>query len=214
MSDFWDRLFQEHSVKPNISGAGKRPDFDEIRGAWKTATKAQHALLLLEESEEGFLQCQVPPQPSDRFRLGQINFTSLYPEAVVAFHLWCAAKKYDQSHWQLLEGVSWYLVFRLFSKDVNKIKHTFEGHSQSGIEFRFKPESGELEVYTQKQVVACSYLRGGLVCNNANEELIGFESYQYGDATAAIQDFVQIRPITQTATESGKWQMSTIFQPT
>ena len=214
MSNFWDRLLQEHSVKPNISGTGKRPDFDEIHGVWKTATKAQHALLLLEESEEGLLQCQVPPQPSDRFRLGQINFTSLKPEAVVAFHLWCAAKKYDQSHWQLLEDVSWYLVFRLFSKDVNKIKHTFEGHSQSGIEFRFKPESGELEVYTQKKVVACRYLVGGLVCSSATDDKIGFRDYTCSDVTVAIQDFVQIRPITQTATENSKWKVAKIFQPT
>ena len=213
MSSFWDRLSQEHSVKPNISGAGKRPKFDEIRGMWTTALKSQHALLLLEESEEGLLQCKTPPQPSDRFRLGQINFTSLKPEGVVAFHLWCAVKNYDQLHWKLLKNVSWYLVFRLFSKDVNNIRQTFEGHSQSGIEFRFEPESGNLAVYTQKQVVPCNYLEGGLVCSSAKDEKIGFKEYTSSDLTAAIQDFVQIRPLTQTATESNEWKVK-IFQPT
>ena len=213
MSNFWDRLSQEHSVKPNISGAGKRPEFDEIRGVWTTALKSQHALLLLEESEEGLLLCKIPPQPSDRFRLGQINFTSLKPEAVVAFHLWCAAKKYNQPHWKLLKDVSWYLVFRLFSKDVNNIKHAFEGHSQSGIEFRFEPESGDLAVYTQKKAVPCRYLEGGLVCSSAMENKSGFKDYTCSDVTFAIQDFVQIRPLTQTATESSKWKVAKIFQP-
>ena len=202
MSSLLDRLYQEHSVRPNISGKSNPPGFDEIGGAWTTATKAQHALLLLEESMEGDLRCQIPLRPTDRFRLGQINFTSLYPDAVVAFRLWCAARRYNQRDWRFLPDVSWHLAFRLYSKDVNNIKRTFEGHSQSGIEFRFAPGGGELAVYTQRQIIPCRYLQAGLLLNNEEDELIGFADYRYRDATDAIQDFVQIQPVTQSATES------------
>ena len=202
MSSFLDRLYQEHSVRPNISGKGNPPGFDGDGGAWTTATKAQHALVLLKESIERGLHCQVPLRPTDRFRLGQINFTSLYPDAVVAFRLWSAAKSYDQSHWQLLPDVSWHLAFRLYSKDVDNIRRTFEGHSQSGIEFRFTPENGELAAYTQGQIIPCRYLQGGLLLNNGESELIGFKDYRYSDATDAIKSFVQIQPVTQSSVES------------
>ena len=36
-----------------------------------------------------------------------------------------------------MPDVSWHLTFRLYPEDVNNIKRTFEGHSQSAIEFRF-----------------------------------------------------------------------------
>ena len=196
MSSFLERLYQEHSVKPNISGKSSPPDFDRVRGAWTTPTKAQHTLLLLVKSTEGNLRCQVPLRPSDRFRLGQINFTSLYPDAVVAFRLWCAVRRYDQRDWRFVPDVSWHLAFRLHPEDVNNIKRTFEGHSQSAIEFRFAPESGELAVYTQRQTIPCRYLQAGLLLNNEEGDLTGFEDYRYSDATDAIRDFVQIQPVT------------------
>lgn len=201
MSSFLERLHQRRRVRLNISGKSAPPVFDDVVGAWTTATKAQHALLLLEESPEGDLRCRIPPRPTDRFRLGQINFTSLYPDGVVAFRLWCAAKIYNEMSWRFIPDVSWHLAFRLHPKDVDNIKRTFEGHSQSGIEFRFAPDSGRLSVYTQRQIIPCRYLQAGLLLNNEEDELIGFEDYRYSDATDAIQDFVHIRPATQSATE-------------
>ena len=190
MSSFLERLYQERSVRPNISGRSDPPSFDTTCGAWTTASKAQHALLLLEESIEERLCCQVPPRPPDRFRLGQINFTSLYADAVVAFRLWCAAKGSDQQDWIFLPDVSWHLAFRLHSGDVDTIKQTFEGHSQSGIEFRLTPERGELAAYTQRRIIPCRYLRGGLLLNHGESEMVGFKDYRYRDATDAIQSLV------------------------
>ena len=202
MSNFLEILYQKHSARPNISGKSGPPEFDRVAGAWVNPTKAQHALLLLVAAEEGVLRCQIPLRPKDRFRLGQINFTSLYPDAVVAFRLWCAARRYDQRDWRFVPDVSWHLAFRLHSEDVDSIKRTFEGHSQSGIEFRFVPERGDLAVYTQRQVIPCRYLQAGLLLNNRENELIGFEDYRYSDVTDSIRDFVRIRPFISSATKS------------
>ena len=43
MTSFLERLSDKHSVRPNISGKGDPPAFDEASGAWTTATKAQHS---------------------------------------------------------------------------------------------------------------------------------------------------------------------------
>ncbi len=204
MTSFLERLSDKHSVRPNISGKGDPPAFDEASGAWTTATKAQHSLLLLEEASDGQIHCQVPPRPTDRFRLGQINFTSLFPEAIVAFRLWCAAKSHDETDWLFLPNISWHLAFRLYSVDVANIKRTFEGHSQSGIEFRFVPASGDLSAYTQGQIVPCRYLHAGLLLNNDESEKIGFKGYRYSDATDAIQNFLKVQPIAQSTTESSQ----------
>ena len=93
MSNFLEILYQKHSARPNISGKSGPPEFDKNRRAWVNPTKAQHALLLLVAAQEGILRCQIPLRPKDRFRLGQINFTSLYPDAVVAFRLWVRCQK-------------------------------------------------------------------------------------------------------------------------
>ena len=202
MPSLLDRLRREHDVKPNISGKGDPPSFDATTGAWEKATKAQHALLLLEHSLDGQLACIVPPSPSDRFRLGQINFTSLYPGSVVAFRLWCAGKANTESRWVLLSRVSWHLAFRLYSPDVDMIKSTFEGHSLSGIEFRFRPENGLLSAYTQGRVVPCGYLQGGLLLNHARNDEVGFRDYRYGDATQAIRSLIRVSPVRQLPTET------------
>ena len=203
MPDFLEHLNDKHKVKPNVSGRGQPPPFDDEAGTWSVATKSPHVLLLIEESEDGRLVCQTPALPKDRFRLGQINLTSLYQANVVAFRIWCAAKHVDQPKWQLLSDISWYLAFRLDRRDVNTIKRTFEGHSQSGIEFRFEPKNGNLSVYTQKRVVPCAYLRAGLLLNNSDSDTIGFKEYQYHDATIAIQELLKIRSLTRTSSEGG-----------
>ena len=202
MPGLLDRLHERHRVRPNISGKGDPPEFDTTAGAWVTASKAQHALLLLEHSLEGHFTCHVPPLPRDRFRLGQINFTSLYPDAVVAFRLWCAAKAHHDERWTFLPRVSWHLAFRLRSPDVEHIRRTFEGHSQSGIEFRFTPEDGALAAYTQRRIVPCGYLHGGLILNHGEDEEIGFRDYQYRDATEAIRDFIRVSPLPPLSAES------------
>lgn len=206
MPNFLGRLKQLHNVQPNISGKGNPPQLDKVIGAWTNAAKSQHALLLLEESREGNLICKVPPRPRDRFRLGQVNFTSLRPRHVVVFRLWCAAKNNSQQQWVFLSGVSWHLAFRLYSSDVVNIKKTFEGHSLSGIEFRFEPNSGELSVYTQQQCLPCNYLQGGLLLNDSESDNIGFERFNYGDATRAIQEFLAFEPLPKPGTESNQWE--------
>ena len=202
MPNFLGRLKDLHEVQPNISGKSDPPELDAIDGAWTNASKSQHALLLLEESKEGSLHCKVPSRPRNRFRLGQVNFTSLRPRHVVAFRLWCAAKNHNDQQWLFLPEASWHLAFRLYSNDVDTIKKTFEGHSLSGIEFRFKPMSGELSVYTQQQCLPCRYLQGGLLLNNSESHNIGFEAFNYGDATRAIREFLAFGPLPKPGTES------------
>lgn len=191
---FIEQLRAAHHVTPNISGKGQTPEFDRNSGAWVTATKSQHALVRILFNGDSHV-AERPPAPPDRFRLGQINFTSMYSPAVVAFHLWCTARNQGEHLWTFLETVSWHLVFRLRASSVEHIRRTYEGHSQSGIEFRFVPETGELAAYTQSQVVACDYLAAGLMLNHDLATPIGLGAYNYGNATASIQKFLNVAPI-------------------
>ena len=200
MPDFLNLLKQQQNVTPNKSGStAAPPNFNENIGAWTAPTKATHALLLVEESAEGDLVCEIPSHPEDRFRLGQINFSSLRPAAVVTFRLWCAAKVHNEKSWHLLPEIYWFLVFRLYSKDVTNIKNAFEGHSQSGIEFQFEPADGSLAVYTQRQIIRCHYLEAGLLLNYPDEQPSGFKHYGYREITNAIQQFIQIQPLARVA---------------
>lgn len=201
MSSFLERLYREHNVRVNISGKGNPPEFDELNGSWKTATKAQHSLLLMEDSSESRIVCRIPSAPKDRFRLGQINFTSLFPGSVVAFRLWCAAKAHDDELWTFLSRISWHLAFRLLPSDVENIRRTFQGHSQSGIEFRFTAHTGQLEVYTQRQTVPCRYVQGGLILNYDESMQVGFGTRQYGEFSQVIRSFIRVSPVNAQSSE-------------
>ena len=193
MVDFLRQLREATHAQPNLSGLGARPPFNPTTGSWTNATKSNHALLLVEEALDGTLDCSIPTRPDDRFRLGQINFSSLRPQGVVAFKLWCATRRIDEVEWELLEDHLWYLVFRLDSRDVADIRARFEGNSQSGIEFRFNPIDGRLAAYTQKQVVPCRYVRAAILACPPDEDVAGFDGHPYEEITNSFRSFLRLQ---------------------
>jgi hypothetical protein len=88
------------------------------------------------------------------------------------------------------------LAFRLTREAAANMLRQFQGQSLSSIGFDYDPHSATLSAETRLHKVVCTYLQAGLLLNHESTLPIGFGQCTYGEATQAIQSFINIAPVS------------------
>jgi len=182
---FYDRLRQRHGAKLHISGRVRVPQFVPTTGFWESGGKATRAIVHLRLTDEGAIECSLPPQYNGGvIRLGQHNLSSAGSSTVWAFTLMAAIV--EDGKWRLLEDFSWLLAFRLASVSVTAMATAFAHQSVSSIAFHFNPITGALSAQSTGHSVPCQYYSAGLLLNDNPGDQVGVQEFTYEDVTTAI----------------------------